>query len=333
MRTLSRALAATIATALVASAIGLSGCAPDKDTAALVNGQPVKLSAITAQLNAMKTSSPQLFAGADGKARESEFRFKILESIIQYTLIEQGAKEFGITITDAQVNDYVKQLEAQYGGAAGLESAMKSSSISRDQLVENVRNRLLVEAVGAKITKAGAITDAQIKAYYDANKSMFEEAASVRASHILFKTDDKATAEKVLKELQGGADFAAAAKKYSIDGSKDKGGDLGYQPSSTYVPGFKEAVDTMKVGELRLVQSQFGWHIILLVDRRPARERPLAEVSEQIRQIIQQQQQTEAFTKYVDGLKKKAKIEVIDPELKKAWDAAQVVKPAATPSK
>jgi peptidyl-prolyl cis-trans isomerase C len=125
--------------------------------------------------------------------------------------------------------------------------------------------------------------------------------------------------------VKKGGDFAALAKKYSTDpGSKDKGGDLGWAPSTQYVPEFAKAVTEMKVGEFRLVSTQFGWHIIKLLGTKPETQQSLDQVKEQITQILQQQGQSDAFTKYVDELKKKAKIEILDAELKKVIDAASV---------
>jgi parvulin-like peptidyl-prolyl isomerase len=91
----------------------------------------------------------------------------------------------------------------------------------------------------------------------------------VRASHVLVATKQKALAEKILAEAKAGANFAALAKKYSTDtASKTKGGDLGYFGHGTMVAPFDKAAFAMKVGEIRLVQSQYGWHIIKLTGRQ-----------------------------------------------------------------
>jgi parvulin-like peptidyl-prolyl isomerase len=323
MKLRSRTLALPLAAALVAVAIGTVGCTIDKDTIAKVNGQPIKASDVQAQLDQMKKSSPQTFQGTEGPKREQEFKAKILESLIQLELIKQAGKELGVDVTTKQVDDYIKQLETQYGGATGLTDAMKQSGVTMDQLKASVSNRLLVDAVGKKVTKAGAISDADIKAYFDKNPGMFKTAAQVHVEHILFATADKKTAESVFDQVKKGGDFAALAKKHSTDpGSKDKGGDLGWAPSTQYVPEFAKAVTEMKINEVRLVSTQFGWHVIKLLETKPESQQTLDQVREQITQILQQQGQSDAFTKYVDELKKKAKVEILDAELKKVIDAA-----------
>jgi foldase protein PrsA len=330
----SRALVLPLAVALAAAVFGTAGCTTDKDVIAKVNGQPVKASDVQTQLDQMKKSSPQTFAGTEGPKRELEFKAKILESLIQLELIKQAGKDLDVSVTTKQVDDYIKQLESQYGGATGLADAMKQSGVTMEQLKASVENRLLVDAVGKKVATPGAVTEADMKSYYDKNTAMFKTGAQVNAEHILFATADKANAEKVFDQVKKGGDFAALAKQYSTDpGSKDKGGDLGWAPATQYVPEFAKAVGEMKVNEVRLVSTQFGWHVIKLLGTKPASQQTYDQVKDQITQILQQQGQSDAFTKYVDALKKKAKIEILDPELKKLVDAASVPATSTTPPK
>jgi foldase protein PrsA len=330
MKPRSRSLTLSLAVILVVVAVVAAGCGTDKDAIALVNGVSIKTTEVQTQLDQMKKASPQTFQGTDGPKRELEFKVKILDSLIQLELIKQAAKELGVEVTDTQVNDYVTQLEAQYGGATGLQDAMKQSNVTMDQLKSSVRNRLLVDAVGAKVAKAGTVTDAEMKAYYDANLGTFKTTAQVHATHILFATKDKAQAEKVFDQVKKGGDFAALAKQYSTDpGSKDKGGDLGWASATDYVTEFAKAVGEMKPGEVRLVESQFGWHIIKLIETRPAGQKTFDEVKDQVKQILEQQAKSDSYTKYVEALRAKAKIEILDAELKKAVDASSVPATAA----
>lgn len=324
MSRITRLVAPALAAALVLGAIGATGCKPvDKSVVATVNGAPIKIEQIDKQIVAAKKATPQAFEGTQGVPVEAEYRARILDSLIQLELVKQAAKTLGVSVTDKQVDDYITQLEQQYGGKAGLEDAMKQAGVDLNQIKESVRNGLLVEAATKKAPgDVAKVTDAQIKTYYDANKASFSIPVEVDAQHILFKSADKKIAETVLAQVKKGADFAALAKKYSTDpSSKDKGGNLGWAPSSQYVPEFAAAVEKMKKGEYRLVQSQFGWHIIKLIDRRGGSVKTLAEATGQIKTNLETQAQTANFGKYIEDLKKKAKIEILDPALKKAVDA------------
>jgi parvulin-like peptidyl-prolyl isomerase len=136
---------------------------------------------------------------------------------------------------------------------------------------------------------------------------------------VLFKTTDKAQAQKVLKQIKAGTiTLAEAAKKYSIDNvTASKGGDLGWPNGTSYVPEFQAAVDKLAKGGMSgLVQSSYGYHIILVTDERAAKQQSLAEVKSQIQQIIVQKRKAESYQKFLDELRKNAKIEILLEDLK-----------------
>jgi peptidyl-prolyl cis-trans isomerase D len=142
-----------------------------------------------------------------------------------------------------------------------------------------------VDALRAKVSVSG--TD--IERAYNNSIEQYTTPEQVRASHILFKTEGKddaavkAKAEDVLKQVKAGANFADLAKKYSEDDSAKTGGDLDYFGRGKMVPEFDEKVFTMEVGQTSdLVKTQFGYHIIKLVDKKAATTRTLADVRAQL---------------------------------------------------
>ena len=331
MKRFPRATALALVAALALAAFGAYGCTSDKGVAARVDGVTIKLSDIDTQLATMKKQSPTTFQGTEGAAREQDYRARILDSLVQVQLIKAASAKAGITVSDAQINTQIKTLETQYGGKTGLDNAMKQAGVSSDQLKENLRSRMLVDALAKKVAPVAAVTDKQIADFYAKNKTMFAEQEQVHARHILFTTADKVTADKVLAQVKAGGDFAALAKQYSKDpGSAVKGGDLGWASPSTYVQSFSDAVKTMAKNEIRLVESTFGWHIIQLLDRKPAADKTLDQVKDQVKQLLQQQEQSKLFQTYLDKLKKDAKIEVLDVKLKTAYDALSKAQPSTT---
>jgi foldase protein PrsA len=328
-----RALYSVVVTPIVlATVISLSGCGPAAPKpAATVNGRSVSAEEVTKQFEQMKKSSPATFSGTDAAAKEIEFKARVLENLIQIELIKEAAEKLGITIDAKQVDDYIAKLETQYGGKTGLEDAMKQSGISLDQLKESVKSRLLLDALAAKVVTVTDVSEADAQTYYDKNPSLFKNDAQVHAAHILVPEKDQALADKLLAQVNAGGDFAALAKANSTDpGSKDNGGDLGWSAPTAYVAEFAKAVTEMKPGQTRLVKSQFGWHIIKLIETKPAGQKAFAEVKDQIISLLKDQKRTEEFTKYVDELRKKAKIEILDATLKKAIDATAAASSSAT---
>lgn len=300
------------------------GCKSDKDVAARVNGEVISLAELDAQVEQLKKQYPTMFEGTDGEGRLLDFKQRLLDNLINAKLVEAAAAKEGIKITDEDVAAQVKQLKAGFKDDAQFQQALKSAGMDEAALNKQVREQLLTQKLIEKIS-AGASkpTEAEVKAYYDANKSQFEQKAATRASHILFKTADKATAEKVLKEVQGGGDFAALAKQYSQDPvSAANGGDLGW-PTTPYVAEFEAALAKLKVGQISpLVETTYGWHIIKATETREASTKSLADVTAQIEQILTQQQKADTYQKYVDDLRKNAKIEILVPELKASSSAS-----------
>ena len=320
--------------AFVAAAFALSGCS-NKDVAAKVNGETVSMTTLNTQLEQLKKQYPTMFTGADGEGRLLDFKQRLLDNLINQKLIEQAAKDKGITVADADVQKQIDQLKGGFKDQAQFEAALKSAGMTLDSLKEQVTQQLITTKLMATLASDQQVTPAEIQAYYDKNKATFAQKAQKRASHILFKTTDKAKAEQVLKDLQANKiAFADAAKKYSIDtATASKGGDLGWPGTTSYVPEFQAALDKLKKGQMTaaLVQSQFGYHIILVTDARPAKQQTLSEVTTQIQQIILQQRKADAYQKFLDSVRKSAKIVILDPDLKaSAAKAASTTTSAAT---
>ena len=139
----------------------------------------------------------------------------------------------------------------------------------------------------------------EISDYYEANRFLYRQPERVRARHILIKVDKdapqaqkdeaKQKIEGIRQEIEAGKDFAAAAKEYSEDpGSKDSGGDLGFNERSSWVPEFANAAFALKPGEMsKPVESQFGFHLIKLEEKKPPENKELQEVKGEIaRQLL-----------------------------------------------
>jgi peptidyl-prolyl cis-trans isomerase D len=156
-----------------------------------------------------------------------------------------------------------------------------------------------VDALRAKVT----IPESDVEKEYKNNEEQYKTPEQVRASHILLKTEGKddaavkAKAEEILKQAKSGADFAELAKKNSEDEASAKnGGDLDYFGKGRMVPEFDAAVFAMQPGQVSdLVKTQYGYHIIKLVDKKPATTRPYAQVRQQLHdQLAYQRAQAQA---------------------------------------
>jgi len=191
-----------------------------------------------------------------------------------------------------------------------------------------------------------SISDADIKKFYDENPAKFEEPEMVRASHILLSTRDQATgveeasdkkaakrklAEDLLKRARAGEDFAKLATQYSEDyGSTNKGGEYKF-PRGQMVPEFESAAFSLGTNQIsEIVTTQFGYHIIKLSEKFPARKVELAKVTEELKEGLKQQEIQKQMPDFIAKLRKEANVEILDEKLK-AMDTG--LGGAATPEK
>lgn len=230
------------------------------------------------------------------------------QTITKYVLLAEAKKQ-KISISDQEVEEYLNNLESML--QQELEPALAKLGITLEELKKQVREQLMM----TKLLKqeagvdASEITDEEVKAFYEENKADLTVQEQVNASHILVKTEEEAQAIK--EELATGADFAELAKEKSTDPSaKTNNGNLGLFAKGAMVPEFEQAAFSLEEGEIsEPVKSQFGYHIILLHKKMPARQLPFEEVKEDIRKVIAEKKQQEKLLKYIEELRAKAKIE------------------------
>jgi len=175
------------------------------------------------------------------------------------------------------------------------------------------------------------VTEERIKEGYEQFLAANPPEEEVRARHILLETEDKA--KEVLAEIQGGRDFAEAAKEHSTGPSGPNGGDLGYFTAGAMVKPFSDAAFAMQASDVSAapVQTEFGWHLIKVEDRRSKPQPTLDEMREQISQELTQTVASEIL----DGLRGSAEVEKFDfegnPLPEEPAASAEGEQPAAAP--
>jgi peptidyl-prolyl cis-trans isomerase C len=201
----------------------------------------------------------------------------------------------------SKIRDELVTLEilSQAATKAGLDKQPETT-----QRLEITRQNILADALVQDYVKAHPISDDMLKQEYETFKKRVGN-TEYQLSHILVATEDEA--KKAAAELKKkGMTFAKVAKSMSIDGTKEKGGDLGWTIPAKFVQPFAEAVLKLKKGEVSApVQTQFGWHIIKLENTRDLKLPSLDEMKANLENNLQQQ----AIAKYIEELRSKAKVE------------------------
>jgi peptidyl-prolyl cis-trans isomerase D len=209
---------------------------------------------------------------------EREFRQRNEKAKLQVVALTADAFKGQVKVSDADVSSYFDAHKAEY--RVGEQRKVRMLLLDRDQAFARM-----------------GVTPTEVQSYYNGNITQYQTPEQVRASHILLNTagkDEAAVrkqAEDILQQVKAGADFAELAKKYSEDeGSKPNGGDLDYFSRGRMVPEFEAAAFALEVGQVSdIVKSQFGFHIIKVVDKKPAVTRSLDEVRPQIEEQLKRQ--------------------------------------------
>jgi peptidyl-prolyl cis-trans isomerase C len=226
---------------------------------------------------------------ADGReVKESLVRYYALNALQKS--VEQLTPEERETIVENLVDLDVLANAAEARGIHNERTVAVELALQRQQLLARTMiNRFIEE---------NPPSNAEIQAEYDANLSEFETVEH-KARHILVESQEEAN--DLIQQLDGGADFAELAREHSVDPAASNGGDLGWFTSSSMVAPFAEAVEAMEVGSHSAapVETQFGWHVILLEDRRTGEPPALDTVRAQLSNSVTQRK----LQAYIDSLR------------------------------
>lgn len=216
---------------------------------------------------------------------ESQAGMAVLSEMINNSLVAQEAKKAGVEVTQERVDEELAKIKQNLGDQ--FEYTLSMYGMTEESLRTTLYQNLLAYEIS---TKDIVVTDEQIATDYETNKDYYLEPAQVKASHILVRTKEEAQA--VLDELKKGADFVELAKARSIDtGTAENGGDLGYFGSGQMVEVFEKAAFALAPGQLSgIVESEYGFHVILCVDKKAEYMPTLEEAREKVIEKIKGEQ-------------------------------------------
>ena len=236
-------------------------------------------------------------------------------------LLFAESERMDLPVSEDEVEEAVKEMEAQVGGPDKLKAVLEKQGQNIVQLRAEIKRGKRTDKLVDKITAGiDEPTDEEAEKYFNLNKGEFGKAEQVRAQHILVTPksesaeDDLAAIAKIREireRIVGGSDFAEEAAAHSdCPSGKSNGGSLGWCSRGQMVPEFDKAVFDMKVGEVSdIVKTQFGYHIIYKNDHEAESIPAFSEVADQVKDILRHARRGEALNAYVADLRAKAKIE------------------------
>lgn len=307
----SRSKLTLLATALLlvggAAAVAVTlGMQRGTAIAATVNGEVIYARDLGREVNIMaREYGIDLAAG--GSTQRAEITRVVLDQMIEQRLILQEARKYNALPSDAQVIAQLDEIRRSFPTPEEFDRALAARQLTVADLRDRLRNSLAVRNLMNSVT-AATVSDAEIDAYFREHRKDFERPEQVRVKHILL--DSQQMAEFVLGKLQRGTPFEELARQYSNDpGSREQGGDLGFVSHGQLVPEFEEAAFALKPKAVsNIVRTQYGYHLILLVERRPPQPASLAQARSQIRNQLLSSKQEAAFAQWLKKIKATAKI-------------------------
>jgi len=246
------------------------GAADTSPTLASVNGTPITQNFFNFYIKAV--------TGKDASTLSPDQRTTALDNLVRAQVVAQQAQKEGVDkIADTQ------------------------------DLLELTRLNVLQQTMEERYLKDKKPTEQELRAEYETQVGNLPK-LEYHARHILVATEP--FAQKVVERLEKGGKFEDIAKQESMDSSKDNGGDLGWFTPDRMVKPFADAVVSLKPGEYthKPVQTQYGWHVIQLVDTRDLAPPPFDQVKQRLEQVVQ----AKKFKAYTDDLLKNAKVDKKD---------------------
>jgi peptidyl-prolyl cis-trans isomerase SurA len=260
-------------------------------------------------------------------AVRSQIRRTALDRLIEKKLLDQKSRELNLKVSDEELRLAIEDVMKQNNMATQqmLITALASQGLSYEQYRTQLREQIeKLKLVSMEVRAKIHVSESEMTAYYDANRSRYTLDDTFRARHIFFKASEKtppeelkrtmATALMVLAEAKGGKDFMELAKSYSEDPAARKdGGDLGSFKKGDMLPELESEILVMKPGDVSgLVYTPTGFHIIKLEERTTGKLKPFESVKAEIEETIYRKKSEERFNQWAKELRAKASIEIKD---------------------
>jgi peptidyl-prolyl cis-trans isomerase C len=285
-----------------------------------VNAQPV----YAAEISLMMQNIQGYLSSQGQQATEDEIAQVATQRVVEQKLLAQEAARFSIKPDEQRISQMMELTERQAGGKENLVKALAQGGSDTAQLEQMFREMELGRAfIAQQIQPTIEVSDQEITNYYSEHPDEFVSDEQVHARHILFRVEadaDEATreaarmkAEQAHERAVAGADFAELARELSDGPSAPNGGDLGFFSKDRMVPAFSEAAFALQPGGISpVVQTNFGYHVIKVEERREAGTVPLDEARDPIRRMIVGEKTNVAVGQLLRKLGQTADIQFLD---------------------
>jgi peptidyl-prolyl cis-trans isomerase C len=255
---------------------------------------------------------------------KAQLTYSYIQSLVSSELIYQKATASGIKATDAELQTEFQKIAKSFKDDGEMNAALAGEFMDRAMLEKDLNKKLVIDKyINENVTKkVPAVTPDEVGKYYSAHPEEFKHPDIVRTSHILIAPAGdtpaqdalaKKRAEDLLARVNKGEDFAKLAKENSMDASATQGGDIGFAPKDALASEYGEAAFSLPVGAVKLVKTNYGYHIIKVIDKRKEGTAPLEEVKTKLTDFLKNQKSDDELKKAIEELRDQAKVEFLIP--------------------
>jgi peptidyl-prolyl cis-trans isomerase SurA len=289
---------------------------------AVVNQEIITLSEVEKWINPLKEE----IVAEDRLEKQERMQAlcrQVLEKLIEEKLIEQEVKKSGVKVSSKEIEATLEEVKRRNAATQeDLEKALAVEGLTletyKKQIEKGLKRQKLIHWSVKVEEKAG---EKELREFYQKNMDRYRTRETYRPGQILFVIPKGATPEeileirkkcqKVLEKIKRGEDFGEMALLYSEDISNKDHGDLGYFGKGELLPAFEREALRLRVGEVSgIVRTEFGFHIIKLLDRKGTDPLPFEEVIERVKADFYDGEMEKAFRQYLSTLKEKSVIEI-----------------------
>jgi peptidyl-prolyl cis-trans isomerase SurA len=293
---------------------------------AVVNREVITQSELDEAAQALKKSrlADPAALNPTGEANDPNLQRDLLNRMIEQKLFQQEAKKSGIRVSDSELELALKDIEDRnrFSNREALKQAVTRENVSWEKYVEDLRSQLTVlKLMNREIDANLLITDAEVRAHYDAHPEEFQLPDQIRLKQILIRIPEGASgevierkrqkAEQVLNESKKGEDFVRLVEKYSDGSERRAGGDLGAFKKGDLTPEIDRVIFGLKDGEVSpVIQTGLGFHLFKVQVPSDVQKQPFEKVKKEIEEKLLHEKRTALRKKWVDEIWSRSFVEV-----------------------
>ena len=292
--------------------------------AAVVNDEAITQSEVETYLRPLYQELEKQYQGEELTRQLNEVRLKLLNQMIEDRLVYQSAKAQGIIIDDSEIDEMVEESKGRFPTESEFENFLAQQGSNLNALREQFRRQIAIRKLqDMEIRSRVVVSPQEIEDYYANRRSEFAEEEGIKVRSITVRKSEEAVAkgivdeaarakiDSVRKQVLDGEDFQKLAKQFSEDANAGEQGSMGWMKRGSLLPSIEEVLFSLPAGGIsEVLETERGYHVFKVEEKRANRVPPFEEVRDKIRMILYQEEARNRFKEWMDQLKHRAYISI-----------------------